>query len=365
MKMRLLVWTIVPILIGLSYYIARTNDGYRWLTLASSPALECPASLELGERELGEVALARFTIANRGGKELVIDEIESNCACSGLERETDGKFVRLTSLRLAPYERTNLTMRVLVQGAPGSATQNGVSFRTNDPTCATMHIDAHVSKITAGVTTVPTSIVLGTLRTTSESRKLMAVYDNAVRPRKIARVVSLDPARVAVRLLDRGATDAAENELGTLIGQIEVEAGTSLPGSLNTEIAIHLENVHRPPTIVPVIGRVVGPIELSPTMLVFPRMSDGHRVFVRNCLCRSTTDKSIRLVIESVPDEFTATISATENATEQLITVECKRDNEGHAARPGKYTLRLRAILDSEEVPFEISVLCLPKANDP
>jgi hypothetical protein len=129
----------------------------------SDPVLECPAIVELGDRELGEVAVARLTIANRGGRELVIEEMQSNCACSGLEREQDGKFIRLNSLRVAPREEVQLVMRVLVQGAPGGPAQSRVEFRTNDPVRPAAAIHTSVSKVKAGVNTLPTSVVFGTL----------------------------------------------------------------------------------------------------------------------------------------------------------------------------------------------------------
>src|SRR5581483_1382420 len=99
MRVRIVYWIILPLLllvVSLAVHLIATRcRGSR------DPIIEVPLSVDLGERERGEIAVGRFSIFNRGGKELIIDQIRTSCACSGLERETNGQFARIDSLRLS------------------------------------------------------------------------------------------------------------------------------------------------------------------------------------------------------------------------------------------------------------------------
>jgi hypothetical protein len=368
MKLRNLAWILVPALMGAAVYAARTGDWARRFAVlrGADPVLECPRLLELGERELGEVALARFTIANRGGRELVVDEFRSNCSCSGLEREEDGEFFRLDSLRVGPHEQTEVVMRVSVQGSPGDPAQNRVSFRTNDPACRTGAIETLVSKVKAGVTTVPTSAVFGTLTAGNSARQLLDVFDGAQRPRTIERVVSLAPDRVSVQLLslDDAVAGSAVPDLGTRIGRIEVTALGQEPGTLATDIQIYLGD-ERVPTVIPVSGRVEGPIEVSPATLVLPRASSAGPVYFGQCLCRSTAGKPLAVNIESVPAGISARIETEESVpSQQWIRIEWNPVQDGQDNAGVRRTVRLKTRVENHHIDVEIHVICLKKSRD-
>ena len=132
--------------------------------IKNDPRIEYPARLDLGNHEVGEIAITRFTIANRGGGELVIDDIHSNCSCTGMEREQDGRYGRVNSLRLKAGEQANLVMRVSVRGVPiGAEMLNAVEFQTNDPDRPTGRIEAVVRFVSGGVSATPQSIIFGTV----------------------------------------------------------------------------------------------------------------------------------------------------------------------------------------------------------
>src|SRR5205085_2712416 len=177
MKVRYFARLVVPILIGVGGYASRMSDWGHWIWRPSTPVMECPQLLELGERELGEVALSRFTIANIGGGDLIIDQVQTNCSCTGLEREVDGKLERVESLHLRRGERADLDIRVSVQGYPGKPSQNVVRFRCNDPERPISEIKVLVSRVNAAVTTVPTSVVFGNQPLGRESIQQLDVFD--------------------------------------------------------------------------------------------------------------------------------------------------------------------------------------------
>lgn len=96
------------------------------------PIAEYPNVVELGSRERGEVAVARFVVANRGRSMLVMDRFLSNCSCSGIERRRGNEFHGFEELRVAPGEEVELQFRVSVRGVPvGAEARNATTFRTN------------------------------------------------------------------------------------------------------------------------------------------------------------------------------------------------------------------------------------------
>src|SRR3954449_8207977 len=100
MKSRYLAWVLVPVLVAILAFAARRyTQSFRTL-IGWDPVIECPVALHLGERELGEIVLSRFSIANQGRRPLKITNVHSSCACTGLEQECDNEFVRVTALRL-------------------------------------------------------------------------------------------------------------------------------------------------------------------------------------------------------------------------------------------------------------------------
>ncbi|MEX2175707.1 MAG: hypothetical protein WD872_15185 [Pirellulaceae bacterium] len=365
MKLRYLIWLLLPPLIGVVVYAAQSSDWGRRLAAGAVPILECPQAIDLGERELGEVALARFTIANRGDGELLIERIESNCACSGLEREQDGKFLRITSLRIAPREETGVVLRILVQGTPGDATRNGVVFHTNDPARPIAGVEATISRVKVGVSTLPTSVVFGTLFAASEARQVLDVYDSNVPPRTIDRVTVAVPGRVSAKLLPgKEPTAPARAELGALIGRIEVAALTNGAGPLRTDVEIHLAGERRAPTLIPVSGRVAGAVEVFPATLVLPRSSSTGPVYFAECFCQSTAGKPLSLAVDSLPADLVAEINPIAGKPyEQVLRIEWKPDREAPADSAAR-KLRLMAQVDGHDVaPVEITVICLRKGD--
>jgi hypothetical protein len=210
MKRVRILWLLLPLLAGVStYFVQRSGVSRYWFQkLELIPILECPDHIDLGERELGEVALAHITIRNRGGKTLIIDSIQSNCACAGLEQMRNGEPVRISSLRVNPNDEVDVVMRLLVQGSPGVTFRNGVQFRTNDPMRPTVAIEGIVSKVRSGIVAVPSAIAFGTVSAGNNPREIISVYDLSEAPRKIRRISSTNPNRASVELLGVGGEES-------------------------------------------------------------------------------------------------------------------------------------------------------------
>src|SRR5437763_9945718 len=64
--------------------------------------IEYPSRLDLGDVEVSRVIRTRLTVRNIGGADLVIDDIKSSCACTGLWREDAGNWVAVQSIAIPP-----------------------------------------------------------------------------------------------------------------------------------------------------------------------------------------------------------------------------------------------------------------------
>ncbi len=360
MKPHYLAWAIVPALIAASVFAARRSGWSSGIFPGTSPVLECPDMLDLGERELGEVALMRFVIGNRGGGQLEITEIQSNCTCTGLEQERDGEFVRLTSLHLSGGEKADLVMRVLVQGTPGIPNRTGVKFRTNDPDRLEMAIEALVSKVMAGVTTVPTSVIFGKLSMGEEASQVLDVFDSAKKPRAMERVASRNPNRVSVRMLPIPKDNAVptDRRLGVRIGRVEVTAATTVPGPLTNEIEIYLQGEHRPPTVIEVSGRVAAAVEVSPSNLVLPRASNAGPIYFGECVVRGTDGKAFTLTADSPPAGLSVVLGAPAADFSQAVRIEWDPTQDVERPPRGFPKVRLRANVEGKETIIEVGVYC-------
>lgn len=358
------LWIAVPAFIGLMAYGLTSGHVSRWssMLLGTHPVLDCPNVLELGERELGDVAVIRFAISNRGGQVLVIDDVQSSCSCSGLEQDLDGKFVRLTSLRVARGESVTIAMRVLVQGSLGTSARYKVSFRSNDPSRPAYGIEAVVAKVNGGAQANPTSLAFGSLLPGSEARRVVDIYDDAVKGRSIGKAVSGSPDRVAVRVLNdvTPPTQPTNQKLGKWIGRIEVVALTETPARIQTDIELHLAGEPRPPTLIPVSGRVLGPVEISPSILLLPRSSDAGPVYFGRFVCRSTNGKPIGLSVDSVPQSLTVKVdSETSVELEKTVAIEWDRTKDLGQKMQNPRKVRLRARINGQETIVELPVFCV------
>lgn len=361
MKGRFFRWLLAPLLVGIvAYFLTAVPQWRSWLGFAEAfPTIDYPAELDLGDREVGEIAVARYTIANRGRRELVIDGIRTNCSCTGMEREQEGKFIRVESLRIQAGDQAELVIRVSVGGVPlGAQMLNVVEFQTNDPAHPQGRIEALVRRVSGGVFTVPESVVAGTMVVGSEVRHVVEVRDTSLRPRVVGEVRSITPDRVSVRLLpekDR-PKETFQHPEGAVIGVLEVTVATDKPGSIQGAIAITLQGETRPPHNVSVVGRVAAPIEVSPTLLLLPRTSSSGPVYTATCICRSHNGKPLFVEVDSVPPGLRVELLETNGPCMRIIQVTADKEHN-FVTGSGRRAVRLSAKAGEDEAVLEVEVL--------
>jgi len=362
MKLRALCWLTLPAFVALIAYAITTGQLRRvWSTVVQlEPLIEFPTKIDLGEQEIGDHAIGRLVIANRGGGELVLDQFQSNCSCAGLEEEHDGRYAPVKLLRLKAGEEAHLVVRVSVRGVPAGASMvNFVEFRTNDPTRPTARIEALVRRVFGGVSSSPASVVFGTVPVGIQVQHVVDIWDNALVSRTIERVTSSVPDRVTVRLLPtEGNPQASEKSPnGKLIGRLEVGVVTAKPGEVNAKVQIYIAKESRDPDSVCVIGRIAAPVEISPPFLILPRTSGSGPVFSAHCIFRSFPRSSLTLAVDPLPPGLTAEILSNKSPGQQLVQVVWDPSRGGPSVGSQRHVLRFRAKAGDTEIALELPVL--------
>jgi hypothetical protein len=360
-RTRTVVAGLIVAAVGVVGFLAKSGRLQReWSALTgTAPVLEFPQVLDLGERALGEIVICRLALRNRGGRVLVVDDVRTNCSCSGLEEEVNGQFVRVEKLNLAPGEEARLVMRVSVHGPPGESKSNVVTFHTNDPSRPEAWIGAVVSRVTGGLTVSPASVLIGTVSVGATAGQMLEVRDHAAPPRKITRVTSSNAARAKVSLLPLGseALKAPDGRVGTLIGRLQVLIDTKKPGQIADEINLFLGEEPLPVRIA-VTGRVAPLVEALPTTVVLPRASNNGPLYFAECLCRSSEGKPLDLKPAEVPSGFEVHVAALQdNPSVRRVRVECGKQALGRNSR-GRHLVVLTGWAGSTPVRVEIPVQC-------
>jgi hypothetical protein len=343
-----------------AYYVSTRNPVLiRSFASNSNPIADYPAAINMGEAQLGEESVARLTMANLGGGELLVDGIESNCSCAGLEMERDGRFYRFESLRLKPSETVNLAIRTSVRGVRvDEELVSQVKFRTNDPERAEGRNQSVVRRVSGGVTIAPSSLKLGNIQQGEEVRHVVDIRDTALTPRTIERLTNSIPDRVTARLLP--ATDLPVDDVpiqdGRLIARMEICINTKEPGDIRDAVQIHLCGEARNPDELEVRGRVVLPIEVKPPLLVLPRNSPEGPVFSANCVVLSTQGKPLTLTVGSVPTGLSVRLLPGSEGGTRVIQVTLDSQLDG-ISNNQRFRVPLRAKAGENEKDLEIEIL--------
>ena len=168
---------------------------------AGAPILECPAIVNVGPVEYGTVIEANFSVANRGGSELVLNEFRSGCTCESIEVKRGDSFVRVGEVRLKPNESALMRLVMSVSERARESMSSPIYFHTNVPDRPEARLVVDVPVILAGLSAVPRSVTFGEVPVGSDSRHLVQLFDARTVRRRISEVRSSDPERVRAKLL--------------------------------------------------------------------------------------------------------------------------------------------------------------------
>jgi hypothetical protein len=316
--------------------------------------------VDLGEQEIYTLVSGRFSVANRGGTELLLNQFRVSCAnCTGIGRELDGRPVRVQEVRVPPGQSIELTVQQAVHGPVGGSNQAAINFKTNDPNVPEGRLLVRVRRVGGGVEMCPRSVVCGSMRAGDSVRHVIHVTDESPSPRQIERIVSSDPEGVKVRQLAAEPTPASGSR-GKHIARLEVTICSLAAGPIEERLEIYLTG-RSLPCVLPVSGLVRALVDVTPRTLLLPQMSDRGPIYEAKCLCRTTEDKPVKLRVETCPPDITVRIGCEENRGHvQTIHVQWDPERSGPDPQPVRM-VRLRASIGDAEVPLEITVACRPR----
>jgi hypothetical protein len=312
---------------------------------AGHPVLKCPAVLNLGEREFGEVAVGRFQVTNRGAGELLLDRFRTSCSCAGVEVEQDGEFRRVESVRLGSREQKELAVRIAVGARPGTHQLVIVGFATNDPARPEAVVEVFIPRVKGGAYPQPTAVMFGEIPVGSEPRQVVRLYDNGVASRRVGRVRSSQPDRFEVRLLEPTGLEAEETHetAGRLMALLEVTPCTEHPGRLDGTVEVELAGEKRPADSIPVLGEVVLPVVCRPSCLVLPRTVSGRQEFTGQVAIASRDGRAVAVAIEESPSGLSAAVRPDPaDPACTLLDVTCTPETRDGSKETREVRVRLR-----------------------
>jgi hypothetical protein len=142
----------------------------------------------------------------------------------------------------------------------------------------------------------------------------------------------------------------------SLVSRIEVIALAQAPGTFWGGIEVQVDDDSSPPDMIPVIGRVSGPVTLSPSTAVLPRHSRAGDLFEVECVLSSIDQKPLRIRTDNAPPGLQVhVLSNSGDSSAAVLHIEwdpAKGESETSKV------LRFRALVGEEELPINLPIVC-------
>ena len=339
---------------ALSYCYIDSIRAYIWGgSTARIPDLECPEIVDIGPVEYGTVVEARFMVKNRGSGQLVLSEFRASCACQSVEVKRENGFVRAAEVRLGPDQTAEMRLVLSVNDRAQESLRTPIYFRTNLPAQPERVVIVAIPRILAGLVAFPSSLSLGEIPVGSSARYRVELFDARQKPRKIIRVRSRDSAHITAKLIpDFGLSQSPDGaNRGHLVGTIEIEINTAVAGSIDNDVFAEIDDGSTAPDAIRVTGRIVAPIEISPSVLFLPRSTSVGQVYSGTCLCRSTSGQDFELTVAQFPKGMSVTIEAAvpESPGMRTVKFELRREFLDANVGDGSVTVRMLATLSGRQ----------------
>ena len=141
-----------------------------------------------------------------------------------------------------------------------------------------------------------------------------------------------------------------------MIGRINVVIKGPLPSGRAAEVLVFLRNEPDRVLRLPIQGRVVPPVVVTPSSLMLPRRSADGPVFDASCFVRSVAGHPLEVELASVPDGLKVALEPIEQNPSMCKLVV--RVQAGLSCpEPTKLQLGLRARAGEVEAPVAIPII--------
>ena len=349
-------------------YIDRSSRSESGPSADEPPALECPAQVDLGAVEHGTLVSAGFTVKNSGGRQLVLSEFRSSCACQSVEVKRASGFMRATEVRLGPGEAVEMRLVMSINGRGYESFQSVVYFGTNIPDRPEAAVLVVAPRILAGVTAIPSSVTVGPVQINTPVVHTVNLYDMRNSSKKVLRVQAEDPNRVTARLIptidDDGMHDKTDH--GAHIGTVEVVVDTTTTGSIASNVFVYLDDRVAVPEVIRVVGRVAAPVEASPASLNFPRSSSSGPLYSGVCLVRSNLEGEFHLTVAEAPEGVKVSVGNADPSSSRMRVVTVELTPAFLKVHPDGigFAVRMSATVAGKQQDLEIPVRVSRPAED-
>lgn len=333
--------------------------GYRVFFSPVGPMVQYNAIADLGDREFGEVAVAKLSFANVGDQKLKVNDITSSagCTCSGLEREINGQFYRVHDFFVPPGAVEHFNLRLAVREPPGASIRHMVSFRTNDPRKSHGDIEVLVPSV-RGVSFVPTSIIFGEVGRGGSRQQVVSLTNVGTDGVKIDKVITSHPEllRAEVHAPDRSIKPI--HQPGQSICNLDVTLNAQSPGLLDGAITIYLIRGDRSYHVsIPISARVVKPITAYPNKIVLPRTTAEGQSYIMTCMLKSIDNKPFEIDLSKLPQGIRAHVAGERPYSGvQLLTIDGRDLAEKLASETVVQRLRLPATCGTESTTVDMEI---------
>jgi hypothetical protein len=268
-----------------------------------------PESIRLEWPGDGEIAVARLEIKNPGSGELLVDQLATNNVWAQVDREIDGAYVRVDSLRVPPGGAAELLLRVRANEIIGEGESRliNVACRSNDPIRPSGRIWIFVPPTTGSLRPYPRAVVLGGVPVGEQVRRVIDLYDAGFlgRPigRPVGRVRSSRPDCFDVRLLPLAEGEGGEVALPErkLVARLEVTARTERLRQLDGYIEVYFAGGRWPSSHISVAGEVVSAARCWPSVIALPRRIENRTVYRSEILVRGRKEVPLNMWVISSP----------------------------------------------------------------
>jgi hypothetical protein len=296
---RRLLLLVLPIIVAFgAYRTARDYRSHVW----GGPVIEVPSDLDLGTMEVGRVEVP-FTIRNTGCEPLRLDRIQPTCGCMAVSLSDDPERRPVANLTVPAGDAVHLIGILSLQGPSGSFATT-IHLVTNDPERpeVTVRITAHIA---GSIIASPSHWLLGDLTDARPIMSRVELRDGGRRtPCRIDRVLSDRPDLVRVTRFHNWTTDrldpdrVSENS-AALLGTIHLELTPPVvPGEFSANIIILSAESANALLTIPVSGRLLPAVQLSPSTVILPRHSAGKPIDLCSLVAKSPIGQvfSLRVV---------------------------------------------------------------------
>ncbi len=241
------------------------------------PRLLTPqATLDLGQGMPGETLTAALTLKNTGGNPLRIERVEAGCACSSLH---------LASPVVAPGEETSLEVSARLR--PGQPSLSfPVQITSNDPASPVTVCLVRAALGPAALRADPAAVSFGEVATGTAPTRRVRILDAEGHTWPAGRPLTVEVGDGLVQ----AQTVSVKGSGGSAMA-LEVRLRSNLPlGPFHDALTLRPAN-GRSSIVVPIEGRVVPLLLVSPTSLYFGDIAPTAGLLRRYVMVRRTDGK--------------------------------------------------------------------------